>query len=60
VYYKDPQKTDQVRSMDMRAFHDGLDVDASDFLIAINCDEGWDAEVAQCTHMKHGTAAIAG
>jgi hypothetical protein len=60
VYYKDPQKTDQVRSMDMRAFHAGLDVDASDFLIAINCDDGWDAEVAQCTHMKNGTAAIAG
>ncbi len=57
VYFKDPHRTDEIRTMDLKTFHDGLDQKASDFLIAINCWEGWDADEAKCIHMRTQTVA---
>jgi hypothetical protein len=58
VYFKDPQKTNQIRSMELKTFHKGLDQEASDFLIAINCWDGWDADKANCIHMRTATLGI--
>jgi len=60
VYYKDPQKTDVIRSMDLKTFHKGLDQEASDFLIAIYCEDGWDVNEANCIHMRHATLGVPG
>jgi len=57
VYYKDPHNTNQIRSMDMATFHKGLDVDASDFLIAINCWDGWNYDLANCVHTRTQTVS---
>jgi hypothetical protein len=53
VYYKDPQGTDEVRSMKLELFHKGLDTDAADFIIALHCTDGWDADEANCAHMRN-------
>lgn len=58
VYFKDPHRTDQIRTMDLKTFHKGLDQEASDFLIAINCWAGWDADEAKCIHMRKQTLGI--
>jgi hypothetical protein len=58
VYFKDPHQTNEIRSMELKTFHKGLHQDASDFLIAINCDDGWDTDEANCVHMRTQTHTV--
>lgn len=52
VYYKDPHDSSELRTMDLHKFHQGLDTKASDFLIAIYCDKGYDPDRGGCVHMR--------
>ncbi|RON44222.1 hypothetical protein [Pseudomonas frederiksbergensis] len=59
VYYKDPHDSSELRTMDLKKFHAGLDTDVTDFLIAINCNMPYDPDNGGCTHMLTKRIVIA-
>jgi hypothetical protein len=50
---KDPHDSSELRKMDLKRFHAGLDTEVSDFLIAIDCNKGWIMDEADCVHMRN-------
>ncbi|HWB98806.1 MAG TPA: hypothetical protein VG672_18985 [Bryobacteraceae bacterium] len=61
VYYKDPNKTDELRTISKTTFYNHLHADTNDFMIGIFCSEGL-REVGnymQCIHMRMKIATLA-
>jgi hypothetical protein len=61
VYYKDPNHTDELRTIDRSVFYRNLDEDPDDFMIGIYCGAGMKDMngYMQCIHMQRKVASFA-